>query len=267
MLITHEPYNTLMYKLYEKSGKPDLKWLLTESLKIHYKLYYNPKSLTHGELEILNKIYRIAVSYVDVAIGQFIEILQKELNLDEVLVFITSDNGTLLGEHNLVFRGTIPYEQLIHVPLIVYYPGEKICLCIDKLVSLIDLMPMILTVANKMLSCNPIEILLDLASKIERRVTFTETVGSKMVFSCRTKKMKYILMIDENGTLHEKLYDLEADPRESKNLASHEGDLCKHFRKYVIKHIREVLHQRHVLMLKEKLKYIAKKLSTLNSYY
>jgi arylsulfatase A-like enzyme len=55
-------------------------------------------------------------------VGRLIEGLEARGVLDDTLILYTSDNGYLNGEHRLVTKGW-PYEEAIHVPLYVRYPG------------------------------------------------------------------------------------------------------------------------------------------------
>jgi arylsulfatase A-like enzyme len=40
------------------------------------------------------------------------------------VVVITSDHGESLGDHGLTYHGAALYWELVHVPLVVWYPGH-----------------------------------------------------------------------------------------------------------------------------------------------
>jgi arylsulfatase A-like enzyme len=68
--------------------------------------------------------YDDGVKYVDDCIGQLIAALGKRGLDQNTLVVITADHGEMLGEHGLPFHGKSLYWDLIHVPLIFWYPGH-----------------------------------------------------------------------------------------------------------------------------------------------
>jgi N-acetylglucosamine-6-sulfatase len=59
---------------------------------------------------------------VDRAVEAVIAKLAQKGVLDRTIVFFTSDNGMLWGEHGLARKG-LPYEESIRVPLVVRFPG------------------------------------------------------------------------------------------------------------------------------------------------
>src|SRR6185295_12228209 len=60
----------------------------------------------------------------DRAVGELLAALKARGRYEKALVIITADHGTLLGEHEQVGHiGRMLYEPLLHVPLIVKFPG------------------------------------------------------------------------------------------------------------------------------------------------
>lgn len=97
-----------------------------------------------SDFEHLESLYDAEIAYNDHHIGELIKQLQ-ELNLWEETTFIlTADHGEMFREHgHFMFHGGAPYQEVIHVPLIIKAPGltagrEK------KFAGLVDLMPTIL---------------------------------------------------------------------------------------------------------------------------
>ena len=41
---------------------------------------------------------------------------------ENTIVVITSDHGESLGDHGLTYHGAALYWELVHVPLIIFYP-------------------------------------------------------------------------------------------------------------------------------------------------
>jgi arylsulfatase A-like enzyme len=68
--------------------------------------------------------YDDGIKYVDDMLGQLMKSLQERgLSRDTILV-VTSDHGESLGQHGLKEHGLALYWELVHVPLIFWYPGH-----------------------------------------------------------------------------------------------------------------------------------------------
>lgn len=94
--------------------------------------------------------YLQAVRQVSRDVGAFVQELESRAGWKDALFVITSDHGEGLGDHPGVAgaanHGRTLYESQIHVPLILYSPGETVPsgLEIEEPVRLLDLMPTIL---------------------------------------------------------------------------------------------------------------------------
>jgi len=66
--------------------------------------------------------YDDGVKYVDDAVGYLMSELWKRGMSSKTLVVLTSDHGESLGQHGLAYHGHSLYRELIHVPLIFWYP-------------------------------------------------------------------------------------------------------------------------------------------------
>lgn len=71
----------------------------------------------------------------------------KKLGLYEnSLIIICSDHGEAFGERHLIGHGKSVYQDQIHVPLLIKYPNINKRCVVDKVVSVVDLMPTIFDV-------------------------------------------------------------------------------------------------------------------------
>ena len=68
--------------------------------------------------------YDDGVKYVDDYIGRLMDELGRRGLANNTLVIITSDHGESLGQHHLRTHGKALYRELIHVPLVIWYPGH-----------------------------------------------------------------------------------------------------------------------------------------------
>lgn len=68
--------------------------------------------------------YDDGVRYVDDMFGQLMSGLQQRGLAQNTLIVVTSDHGESLGQHGLKEHGLALYWELVHVPLIFWYPGH-----------------------------------------------------------------------------------------------------------------------------------------------
>jgi len=67
--------------------------------------------------------FAAAVSYLDVALGELLQILRDQPGEEPVLL-VTSDRGQALGERSVVGTGAL-HEEIVHLPLILYGVGGE----------------------------------------------------------------------------------------------------------------------------------------------
>jgi arylsulfatase A-like enzyme len=169
------------------------------------------------------RAYYATVSHLDFQVGNLIEQLKANGQMENTVIIFLSDNGYFLGNHGLGNKLTM-HEESVHVPMFIYWDKlEKKGRHSDALVSSVDILPTMLDLAGLNIpgylhgsSLKPV--LSNTSSQIHDYVV-SESVGvggelgtgHRMV---RTKKWKYILS-DVND---EALINLENDPYELNNL-------------------------------------------------
>jgi len=123
-----------------------------EAMKVqlgHWAYNAGRYKLSDQDLEALRARYDGEISYLDFRIGQLIEYLRELEILDNTLLMITSDHGENFGDHQLVGHVLCVYDTLLHVPLIIRYPGlVEAGLRIEEQVQLTDLFPTILDIVG-----------------------------------------------------------------------------------------------------------------------
>jgi arylsulfatase A-like enzyme len=68
--------------------------------------------------------YDNGVKYSDDCLGRLIAALEQRGLANNTLIVVTSDHGESLGQHSLMTHGRALYWELIHVPLVISYPGH-----------------------------------------------------------------------------------------------------------------------------------------------
>jgi uncharacterized sulfatase len=82
------------------------------------------ESLPEAGSQILSDMYDAEVAYQDHLLGELLEVLDDPDHRENTLVIIVSDHGEMLGEHRLMGHAFGVYQDLVHVPLIIRYPGQ-----------------------------------------------------------------------------------------------------------------------------------------------
>jgi arylsulfatase A-like enzyme len=68
--------------------------------------------------------YDDGVKYSDDCLGRLLTALQQRGLANNTMIVVTSDHGESLGQHFLMTHGRALYWELIHVPLVISYPGR-----------------------------------------------------------------------------------------------------------------------------------------------
>jgi len=163
--------------------------------------------------------------------------LKKSGQLDKTLVIFTSDNGWLLGEHNIPGDKYMPYDESIHVPLLMRGPGVPKGKVNDALVANVDLSPTIVdaTGATPERTTDGMSLLkLIKDPSLARTAVPLEALRKLFVktgkfpnqwdvpyYGVRTKDFMYAKYVaPDTNPEEEELYNLASDPYEMNNLAA-----------------------------------------------
>ena len=100
------------------------------------------------DFQLLSDLYDGEIAYVDHSLGELVDMLRQNRILDKSILVITSDHGEYFGEHGLMTHMCGLYEEALHVPLLVRYPGRIAAKRIQEPVQLTDIPPTLLEVAH-----------------------------------------------------------------------------------------------------------------------
>jgi arylsulfatase A-like enzyme len=90
-------------------------------------------------------LYKNEIEFNDQAFGKLRKALEEEGMWDETMVVVTSDHGEEFWEHGSVGHGHNIHQELVHVPVIVYYPPlVPKNTVVDAGIDVLDLYPTIL---------------------------------------------------------------------------------------------------------------------------
>ena len=171
-----------------------------------------PRTFVEPVLGGQRDLYDGEVAYLDRQIGRLLGFLESRGMLEDTLLVVVADHGESLGEHGILFRHAGLHDTTTHVPLMIRWPGpDREGRRIEGLVQTIDLFPTILKAAGLPIPPQEGQDLDHGLGKNRRRAVFAEH-SDHLGAMVRTRDFKYI----QNGP---QLYDLKADPGETKNLA------------------------------------------------
>jgi arylsulfatase A-like enzyme len=87
--------------------------------------WWLPKDkLTPEQVELMRVGYEDCIRGLDDHVGRMLAQLRERGELDNTIIVITADHGEHFGDHGLYLHGNSLYEPLIHVPLVVVWPGH-----------------------------------------------------------------------------------------------------------------------------------------------
>jgi arylsulfatase A-like enzyme len=169
----------------------------------------------------------------DVAIGKLLAELDRLGMRDDTLVVVTADHGETLSGHHPDFRGTYrlshavhQYEETTRIPILLSLPGViPEGGAVDTMVSSVDLAPTVLALEGLPPDARHKGVDLVRLAKGERvpgaddRAILSLGRGS---VALHWSKWRYVVrdpLLDERSVRHE-LYDHDADPGETNNLAN-----------------------------------------------
>ena len=152
----HNPFVTTedFWNLYKHSEieLPEVPWKPIEHRdpwSQRYALTIREDEHNIKESDIINArhAYFGMVSYFDHLIGRLVKALKDCDYYDQTYIFIVADHGEMLGERGTWFK-FLPYEWSVRVPMIVSGPDLSKGLNEKHYVSLLDLLPTFMDVAQ-----------------------------------------------------------------------------------------------------------------------
>jgi arylsulfatase A-like enzyme len=167
-------------------------------------------------------LYDAEIRYADDELGRLLGWLRDRGVWERTLVVVTADHGELLGERGDWGHERYLWEPLVRVPLVVKPPGpDRLGRREARPVSLVDVLPLVL---RELGLAEPPGVQGE-APPATRRELLAEVnpIGGSETGDWRARwdgRFKYL-----SSTLGDRyLFDLTADPRETRNLVSREPE-------------------------------------------
>ena len=183
-------------------------------------------------------LYDGEIAYADSAVANWIAYLKKAGVYDNAIIVVTGDHGEGLGEHGEDTHGLFLYDSTLHIPLIVKMPvngagtahlrngnGNSRGAVIDSQVRTTDILPTILSATGV---AAPAELNGEsLLPLIDGQTSSSSASSNRELFAETDYPLRWewaplrALRADNTKWIEaprQELYDLQADPRELKNL-------------------------------------------------
>lgn len=113
-----------------------------------YEYMLGDMAVSDAEWDLLKRWYDGEIAYVDYLLGDLMTFLKERGLYEDTLVIVTADHGEQFGENGLAYHNFSLAETVLNVPLLVKWPGNPDPEVSTELMSLIDLAPTILDVAD-----------------------------------------------------------------------------------------------------------------------
>lgn len=163
--------------------------------------------------------YYALVTHTDAQIGRILKALEQSGEADNTIIVFSSDNGLALGSHGLTGKQNV-YQHGVQIPLLLKGPGvpkgeirDQLCYLYDIYPTLCDLAGVQIPESVEFKSLKPV--LGDKQSKHRAKLYFSFMKWQRAVRDERYKLIEFCV----NGKRTTRLYDLQKDPHETKNLA------------------------------------------------
>ena len=177
------------------------------------------EGLSPADLQYLSDVYDGEILYADQQLGPFLDWLLGGPAEGNAVLVITSDHGEAFGGRGALHHGHAPHRSVVQVPLLVRLPGPPgPARRLPLPVSLVDVMPTLVELAGGSpppgLAGQSLVPLLRGEAPGSPRPAFATCGGP--IFLAREGRWWYYTLLANH---EEKLYDLEADPHQSDNIA------------------------------------------------
>lgn len=101
----------------------DLAWSRTFDYRRTVLHNFGGERIPPRRVALLSDLYDADIAQADRGVGALLDALRKNGALDRTAVVITSDHGENLDEHGLLDHMVSLYRTVLHVPLVIRFPG------------------------------------------------------------------------------------------------------------------------------------------------
>jgi len=200
-----------------------------------------PSALVGSSDSSIN-LYDANLRWADEAVGKLEQVLRKAGLFDNSLLIIMGDHGETLGEHGYNWHPTCPYNEVLHIPLIMHFPGKGAPKGrVKALTQTIDLLPTLFDLHNKSwpATAQGRSLLPMIAGATARANEYSFSISAAETGHeiCIVRDLQSTLLLRDDGKTRA-LYDSVKDPHQTKNILASEparaARLVEAFRQFAL---------------------------------
>jgi arylsulfatase A-like enzyme len=201
------------------------------------KVWRDQMELGEDDVKYLSGLYDGEVAFSDQQVGRVLDTLDSLGIADNTIVVITADHGEMLYEHEYYFGHDIAlYDECIMVPLLIRDPAMNVSpKRIGGLVQSIDIFPTLLDLLGvkppEAVDGRTLEPLMIGAENRTTEFAFSETFPfpekAAPRHAVRSETGKLVWRETGSGGLAKHLYDLIADPHETRDVMELEPEMAR----------------------------------------
>jgi arylsulfatase A-like enzyme len=234
---------------------PGRRWhMAQDDLEAEMEVIYHGQGQPAGYRAHCESQYDGGIAYEDAQIGTIVDWLKRHNAYDNTMIVVTSDHGESFGEKNRVGHANSPYQNLLHVGLLIKYPHSSRRGVEEAPVSLVDVAPTTLTTLNLPVPDTMQGRTLAEGVPAGRRI-FAETFISPVMHSpdcpdgCVTKTVvEWPLKFIKNLTNGKpEFFDLSQDPHEQHNLFATQQERAAILRDHLDEWSKDLPKQGHTV--------------------
>lgn len=201
--------------------------------------YWETKSEDPEHVIRAKKAYINEVKKLDADLKEFFDLLSSPEFTDNTIVAITSSHADAYGEHGNYGHPITPYNEIVHVPLVIYYPGNE-PKRINSLSQTVDIVPTLISLLGlKDLELSQGYSLVPLfTGKKDEVREYAYSMGPYIAYAIQNRTWKLIWDVTKPEEDQIELYFLVDDPGELNNLANDYPERARNLKDKVHKFIR-----------------------------
>jgi arylsulfatase A-like enzyme len=233
------------YHLDEKLVRPEEVARAWQDLTHYHAAAWQGAPMTAAHQAHYIELYETALAYLDEQIGRLFRCLEANGRLADTAVIVVADHGEEFMDHGRWghWENNL-FDEIIRVPLLISLPGRTTPQQIGRQVSILDVMPTILDLAECPFPPGMEGSSMQPLWSGQGSYEATEEAICEMWrdtwhrIAVRTETFKYIW--DSRDPGRPELFNLQADPAEQENIAGRHPAVTGRFQSLVTAHLHRV---------------------------
>jgi arylsulfatase A-like enzyme len=211
-------------------------------------LHFSAGKWSEEQIDREHLIYDRYIAFVDSEIGRMFRLLEERAIFSDTVIVLTSDHGEIFERGLLGHGSPAMYEPLIHIPLLIFEPGQSKRKDVFTVTNSVDILPTLLHIIGQEIpKWVEGEILPPYGKALEGRSVYVVEAQEGSQFRPLDRatfaaingyhKLVYYKGYDGFDGVYE-MYDLLNDPEELNNIYAHDHSIAKEMKADLLKKIK-----------------------------